>query len=126
MPVCSSILGYDLTYDCGSLLEDNLRYFGGVVPSAGLVAGSYPALVLSSLQPVQTLKELLATGSNKATLRKVIVVFQFALAILLLIGTVIIYQQSRFLRQVDLGFDKEHVVVIPLRNNRDPDRTQYG
>ena len=113
LPVCSAILGYDLTYDAVALWK-MAALFGGVVLLVGIVAGSYPALVLSSFQPVQTLKEHLSAGSNKATLRKVIVVFQFALSILLLIGTAIIIQQSRFLRQMDLGLDKEHVVVMPV------------
>ena len=119
LPLCSAILGYDLTYDAVAHWK-MAALFASVVVLVGLVAGSYPALVLSSFQPIQTLKEHLSTGSNKATLRKVIVVFQFALAILLLIGTAIIYQQSRFLRQMDLGLNKEHVVVIPVpRNDRD-------
>ncbi len=116
LPLCSAILGYDLTYDAVTHWK-MAALFGGIVLLAGLLAGSYPALVLSSFQPVQTLKEHLAAGSSKATLRKVIVVFQFALAILLLIGTAVIYQQSRFLRQMDLGLDKEHVVVMPVPRN---------
>ncbi len=119
LPLCSAILGYDLTYDAVAHWK-MVSLFASVVVLVGLVAGSYPALVLSSFQPIQTLKEHLSAGSNKATLRKVIVVFQFALAILLLIGTAIIYQQSCFLRQMDLGLDKEHVVVIPVpRSDKD-------
>ena len=116
LPLCSAILGYDLTYDAVAQWK-MAALFGSVVVLVGLIAGGYPALVLSSFQPVQTLKEHLASGSGKATLRKVIVVFQFSLAILLLIGTAVIYQQARFLRQMDLGLDKEHVVVMPVPRN---------
>ena len=119
LPLCSAILGYDLTYDALDQWK-MAALFASIVVLVGLVSGSYPALILSSFQPVQTLKEHLSAGANKATLRKVIVVFQFALAILLLIGTAVIYQQSRFLRQMDLGLDKAHVVVVPVpRNDRD-------
>lgn len=116
LPLCSAILGYDLTYDAVAHWKI-AALFGGIVLLGGLIGGSYPALVLSSFKPVQTLKEHLPGGSSKGTQRKAIVVFQFALSILLLIGTSIVFQQSRFLRQMDLGLDKEHVVVIPVPGN---------
>lgn len=83
----------------------------GVMLVTGLIAGSYPALVLSGFQPVEALKNRLRlTGSNAFT--RSLVVVQFALSVFLICGTLIMLGQLDYLRTKNLGFDKAHVVVI--------------
>ena len=88
----------------------------GIVLVVGLLAGSYPAFYLSGFRPARSLKGIRATGtSTAATLRKGLVVFQFAISIILIIGTAVVYSQLNYVQNERLGFDKEHVVFVPLR-----------
>jgi ABC-type antimicrobial peptide transport system permease subunit len=89
----------------------------GVTFLTGLIAGSYPALFLSAVRPIQVLKGSLVSGSKGALFRKTLVVLQFTLSIMLIIGTIVIYNQVNFMRSKDLGYDKEHLLYIPLRGD---------
>ena len=82
----------------------------------GLVAGSYPAAVLSGLRPVEVLTGKLRLGGDTSLLRRGLVVFQFFISIGLIAGTLIMAQQIDFLRTKNLGFDKEQVVVLRTSN----------
>ncbi len=90
----------------------------GITLFVGIVSGSYPALFLSSFQPVAIFRGSLKAGKANKTLRKALVIFQFALSIVFIIGTGIIYDQLRFIRNRDLGFDKEQIVVLPMGDPR--------
>ncbi len=82
-----------------------------------LMAALYPALVLSNFYPISALKNILQAGALKHTsLKKGLLVFQFSIAVILLICTAVIYQQLSFIRAKNLGFEKEQVVVLPLRS----------
>ena len=84
----------------------------GVVLFTGLVAGSYPALYLSSFQPIKVLKGKIKAGKNASTPRQVLVVLQFGFAILLIIGTIVIYQQIQLVQNRELGYEQENLISV--------------
>ncbi|MCF8229661.1 MAG: ABC transporter permease [Bacteroidales bacterium] len=117
MPVFNDLIGEDLSisfFERWDLIM-GLLLVGIIV---GLLAGSYPAFYLSSFQPVRVLKGDVQKGPKRSLLRNTLVVLQFTISISLLIGTGIIYAQLSYIQNKNLGFDKENILVIPLRGNR--------
>jgi ABC-type antimicrobial peptide transport system permease subunit len=94
--------------------------FVGIVLFTGLLAGSYPALFLSSFKAADILTGSLvpsSSGAKKTIFRKALVVIQFSISVFLIIFTLVIFKQLHFIRNINLGYEKEHIVSVPLRGN---------
>lgn len=103
------VLGLDNPFHAGIL--------AAIALICGLVAGSYPALYLSSFNPVFVFKGLKLKSGSAAFIRKGLVVTQFAISIILIISTIIIYQQVQHIKDRQLGYDKDNLVVMDVRGD---------
>ena len=114
MPAYSGILGYKPP----SQWTNPLLYIFlvSVIAVVGLLAGSYPALLLSSFSPIESLKGKLRVGKNSVFFRKTLVVFQFGISVLLIISISIIITQMNYIKNTDLGFKKDQSMIIRLDN----------
>lgn len=116
LPTFNTLSGKQLLLN----FSTNLSHFFGlliITVCTGLVSGSYPALVLSTFKPAEVLKTSMSSGSNKSMFRKILVIGQFTAAIILIISTVVIYNQLDFIRNKNLGFNRNHTVIIPLNTS---------
>jgi putative ABC transport system permease protein len=92
----------------------------GLAALTGFISGSYPAIYLSSFNAVGVLKGALKFTTGALWFRKGLVVFQFALSILLIIGTIVISRQVNYIQYVNLGYDRENLIYIPLEGDLTP------
>jgi putative ABC transport system permease protein len=89
----------------------------------GVIAGFYPSLVLSGFRPVSVLKGRFATGTKGLLLRRGLVVFQFVISTILIVGTIVVYRQVKYMQTRDLGFAKDQEMVI--KTNFDPKKETF-
>lgn len=112
LPSFNSLTGKSLEL---TFFEPSMFFMlAGIILVTGLLAGSYPAFFLSSLKPVDILKGSMKLGPANTRLRKGLVVFQFALSIILMIATTVVYQQIQYIQEKNLGYDKENLILSPL------------
>ena len=97
----------------------NIYLLLAIVLFTGLVGGSYPAFYLSSFKPVSILKGTLSKASGNVNLRRTLVVVQFAISMIMLICTWVVYSQLSYLNKKDLGFDKSQVMTVTVNSGQD-------
>lgn len=114
LPAFNAYAGVELSLDW-STLSLVLPTLCGVTLCTGVLAGVYPALLLSSFRPAQTLKGKLGASGRGAIFRKGLVVFQFSLSIFLIVATALVYSQLGFMRAKKLGFDREQIIAFQTR-----------
>ncbi|MEI9918467.1 MAG: ABC transporter permease [Bacteroidota bacterium] len=113
LPYFNTLGGKDLTLDF-----TNLKIIGGllgITVLTGLIAGSYPALYLSGFMPATVLKGNASAGASGSTFRNTMVVIQFAVSISLIVGTTVVYRQLKYIQGLNLGYDKENLLYIPMK-----------
>lgn len=108
LPIFNNIAAKDLSFDAKPIFA-----FIGLGILVGIVAGIYPAFYLSSFKPIAVLKGKPTTRFKNFNLRSRLVVFQFTISVVLIIGTIVVYQQMKYIQNKDLGFDKEQLITIP-------------
>ncbi len=91
-----------------------LLVFAGIVAAVGFISGSYPAFYSSAMDPVRSLRKSFKPGAKRPVFRNILVVFQFSASIVLIIGTIIVKHQLSYLKNKDLGLNKDHVMNITM------------
>ena len=105
-------LSFSITENSGLLIS-----MLGIVLFTVIISGTYPAFYLSSFSPVKVMKLVVLTGSKKSSLRKLLVIAQFTISIILIISTIVITKQMHYMQNKELGFDKDHLVYVELLGN---------
>jgi len=115
LPSFNNLVGKELSFSASG----QMSLFSGLIivtVFVGLVAGSYPAFVLSSFLPVKVLRGTSESGAGKEIFRKILVVSQYSISIIMIICTILLMKQMSHIRHMDLGFNKEGILFIIPRN----------
>ena len=113
LPTFNTLLGKQLSFGIPDITP--ILILIGIALATGIISGSYPAIFLASFQPVKVLKG--GIRSKSTTLRKILVVSQFAISIILIICTLIVSEQLGYIKNKNLGFNKDNIVYIPLNGS---------
>jgi putative ABC transport system permease protein len=121
LPVFNSMVSRDLKlYQAGNL--DLIICIPVFIIITGFIAGSYPAFVMSSFIPAKVLKGI-STGKKGASgFRNILVLFQFAISLVLIICTIVIYSQLGYIRSKDVGYNRENILVLPFASENFKDK----
>ena len=112
LPFFNRLSGTPLTIDYSNV--GILLSFGTIILFVGIAAGSYPAFYLSAFRPVTVLKGKLMVDLKSSRLRKIFVVVQFSLSICFIIGAAIFYDQLNYMKNKEVGYDKDNLISVPL------------
>ncbi|MEM6629296.1 MAG: ABC transporter permease [Bacteroidota bacterium] len=114
MPLFGQLLERNLTLDFGKaqFLLVGLFFLLFLV---GIISGSYPAFYLSSLRPVEIFKGKILGSFSGLTLQRALIVAQYVISITLIIGSLVIYRQFQFIQQKELGYDRDHILTLPVQ-----------
>jgi ABC-type antimicrobial peptide transport system permease subunit len=111
---------FDLSFNTGFVIAMIV-----ITLITGIIAGSYPALYLSGFKPVFILKTKLKNAASEAWVRKTLVVFQFAVSVILIVSVIIVYRQMQLIQTTNLGYNRDHVIYFDrggdLSGNKDAD-----
>ncbi|QKJ30086.1 ABC transporter permease [Mucilaginibacter mali] len=119
LPYINKVSG--LTLSIFSLLNWKILGFIIAMPFiVGLISGIYPAMFMSSFKPVRVLKGLIKTGAGGLSFRKVLVVLQFSISIVLIVATTVVFQQLQFIQNKSLGFNKDYVLNMGYYRSLNP------
>lgn len=115
LPTFNNIAGKNIRFDF-------TNYSNLLIPlltalAVAFIAGSYPAFYLSSFKPVQILKKSMFSGDKSAVFRKILVVLQFTISIALMTGMAVVYSQINYMRNAEIGFNKENIIYFSLEDN---------
>jgi len=117
LPVFNNQVGKELVLNHPSILF----IFVGLAMLTGIAGGSYPALFLSAFRPIKVMNGHLKSDLRRMNLRRLLVIIQFSLSIILIVGTIIIQKQIDYLKNKDFGYDKEHILRISMRGESSKD-----
>lgn len=115
LPAFNTLTGKQLSLPVGEL-----NFWIAIIVlliTTGVVAGSYPALFLSSLKPIRVLKGSLKFSWSATLFRRVLVVFQFALSAFLIVATIVVYKQMNYIQTKNLGYDRDNLLYIPIEGD---------
>lgn len=113
LPAFSTLAGKEITFGVAGF-QELLLGLAGITLFTGIVSGSYPALFLSAFRPVKVLSGTLTQGTGAARFRKTLVVLQFVLSVFLITGSIVVSKQLNFLKNKNVGYEKEHLLYIPM------------
>jgi putative ABC transport system permease protein len=102
-------------------LQTDYRIWSGIaviIIVVGLLSGIYPALFQSAYKPLMLLKSKISFGRGNVSIRRSLVVFQFALSIIMIVATIIVYMQMKYVNTKDMGFNKEQLLVIDINSGK--------
>ena len=115
LPLFNNISGKDLTFFSGQGSWIYVFLFS-VMIFTGVFAGSYPAFILSSFKPINVLKGTLKVGKKGVLFRRLLVIIQFAITIIMIIGTLVVFKQVQFVHNKELGYTKEQILNFSFRD----------
>ena len=121
LPVFNNVTGLSIDVS----LDQYVFAMSALAIIVGLLSGLYPALYLSGVQPHVILKGKFIGTQQGSGLRRILVVFQFAMSMALISASIIIFSQLDFLKSKNLGFNKEEVIVVPVKNNDGLDKLEF-
>ncbi len=116
LPLFNKLVGIDFTF-AGLLNPKNLLLLSGILIFTGIIAGIYPAIIISSFKPITSLKNFDGQYGQGSALRKTLVIAQFILSITFIFSVLVMKEQINFMQNQDMGFDKEELMVVYPRTS---------